>query len=145
VFDLVDRDAERVAELWRALSREGYFDLSSMKPQLEKKYGFVAGCSSHQDRLATIRAVHARSGVLIDPHTADGVKVAAGFVEPGIPMLVLETALPAKFSEIIEEALGMPAPLPPGLENIESLPQRFTVVPCDVASVRAYLTEHAST
>lgn len=145
VFDLVDRDAERVAGLWRALSHEGYFDLSSMKPQLEKKYGFVAGCSSHQDRLATIRAVHARTGVLIDPHTADGVKVAAGFVEPGIPMLVLETALPAKFSEIIEEALGMPAPLPPGLENIESLPQRFTVVPCDVASVRAYLTEHAST
>jgi threonine synthase len=60
-------------------------------------------------------------------------------------MLVLETALPAKFSEMIEEALGMPAPLPPGLENIESLPQRFTVVPCDVASVRAYLTEHVST
>ncbi len=145
VFDLVDRDATRVAELWRALSRDGYFDLSSMKPQLEKKYGFVAGCSSHQDRLTTIRTVHARTGVLIDPHTADGVKVAAGFVEPGIPMLVLETALPAKFSEIIEEALGMPAPLPPGLENIESLPQRFTVVPCDVASVRAYLTDHAST
>jgi len=144
VFDLVGRDSERVAGLWRALSQEGFFDLSSMKPELERRYGFAAGFSTHQDRLTTIRAVHARSGVLIDPHTADGVKVAAGFVEPGIPMLVLETALPAKFSEVIEEALGIPAPLPPGLENIESLPQRFTVLPCDVASVRAYLTEHAS-
>jgi len=87
--------------------------------------------------------VYARTGVLIDPHTADGIKVAASFVEPGIPMLVLETALPAKFSEVIEEALGMPAPLPEGLANLESLPQRFTVLPCDVASVRAYITEHA--
>jgi threonine synthase len=143
VYDLVGRDAERVAGLWRELSREGFFDLSNMKPELERRYGFVAGCSTHQDRLTTIRNVHARLGVLIDPHTADGIKVAASFVEPGIPMLVLETALPAKFSEVIEEALGVPAPLPEGLENLESLPQRFTVLPCDVASVRAYITEHA--
>jgi len=144
VFDLVGRDAERVAGLWRELSREGFFDLSAMRPELERRYGFVAGCSTHQDRLATIRSVHARTGVLIDPHTADGIKVAADFIEPGIPMLVLETALPAKFSEVIEQALGRPAPVPAGLENLESLPQRFTVLPCDVASVRAYITEHAS-
>lgn len=143
VYDLVGRDAERVAGLWRELSREGFFDLSNMKPEFERRYGFVAGCSTHQDRLTTIRDVHARTGVLIDPHTADGIKVAASFVEPGIPMLVLETALPAKFSEVIEEALGVPAPLPEGLENLESLPQRFTVLPCDVASVRAYIIEHA--
>lgn len=143
VLDLVGRDPERVASLWRELSREGSFDLSALKPEFERRYGFVAGCSTHQDRLNTIRAVHARTGVIIDPHTADGVKVAAQHVESGVPMLVLETALPAKFSEIIEEALGMPAPLPMGLENIESLPQRFTVLPCDVASVRAYIMEHA--
>lgn len=144
VYDLVGQDAARVADLWRALSREGFFDLSALKPEFERRYGFVAGCSSHQDRLTTIRAVHARAGVIIDPHTADGVKVAAQYVEPGIPMLVLETALPAKFSEVIEEALGIPAPLPVGLEQLESMPQRFTILPCDVASVRAYITEHAS-
>ena len=143
VLDLVGRDPERVASLWRELSREGFFDLSALKPEFECRYGFVAGCSTHQDRLNTIRSVHARTGVIIDPHTADGVKVAAQHVESGVPMLVLETALPAKFSEIIEEALGMPAPLPAGLEHLESLPQRFTVLPCDVASVRAYIMEHA--
>ena len=143
VFDLVGRDAERVASLWRELSREGSFDLSDLKPEFERRYGLVAGCSTHQDRLTTIRAVYARTGVVIDPHTADGVKVAAQFVEPGIPMLVLETALPAKFSEVIEEALGIPAPLPEGLESLESLPQRFTTLACDVASVRAYMAEHA--
>ena len=144
VFELVSRDPARVAQLWRALSANGYFDLSAYLPEFTERYGFVSGTSTHQDRLATIRQVMTRTGLLIDPHTADGVKVAAPFVEEGVPMLVLETALPAKFSEVIQEALGYPAPLPPGLENLESLPQKVTVLPCDVASVRAYITEHAS-
>ena len=143
VFDLVGRDTKRVAALWRELGEKGYFDLSAYQHEFESTYGFLAGASSHENRLATIRSVMDRTGVLIDPHTADGVKVAAQYVEPGIPMLVLETALPAKFSEVIEEALGQPAPVPMGLENLESLPQRVTVLPCEVEAVRAYITEHA--
>ncbi len=145
VFDLLGRDTARVAALWRELGAKGYFDLSEYQPEFVANYGFLAGASSHENRLATIRSVMDRTGILIDPHTADGVKVAAQFVEPGIPMLVLETALPAKFSEVIEEALGQPAPVPNGLEGLESLPQRVTVLPCDVEAVRAYITEHAST
>jgi threonine synthase len=144
VFDLVGRDAERVAQLWQELAAKGSFDLSAYLPELTERYGFVSGSSTHQDRLSTIRQVMDRTGILIDPHTADGVKVAAPFVEEGVPMLVLETALPAKFSEVIQEALGRPAPVPLGLENLESLPQKVTVLPCDVASVRAYIAEHAS-
>ena len=143
VFDLVGRDAKRVSALWRELSANGYFDLSDYLPEFEATYGFLAGSSSHESRLATIRSVMDRTGVLIDPHTADGVKVAEQYVEPGIPMLVLETALPAKFSEVIEEALGHPAPVPMGLEDLESLPQRVTVLPCDVDAVRAYITQYA--
>jgi threonine synthase len=144
VFDLVGRDAERVAKLWQELGAKGSFDLSAYLPEFTERYGFVSGSSSHQNRLSTIRQVMDRTGILIDPHTADGVKVAAPFVEEGVPMLVLETALPAKFSEVIQEALGRPAPVPLGLENLESLPQKVTVLPCDVASVRAYIAEHAS-
>ncbi len=63
----------------------------------------MSGTSTHADRLATIRAVHERSGTIIDPHTADGVKVAEEFLEDGVPMLVLETAKPEKFGETITE------------------------------------------
>lgn len=143
VFDLVGRDAERVRSLWSELARDGAFDLSGQKQRFESEYGFVAGSSSHADRVATIRRVFDEYGVLIDPHTADGVKVAQQHIEPGVPMLVLETALPAKFTETIQEAIGRPAPLPPGLEDLESRPQKVTVLPCDVASVRAYIMEHA--
>jgi threonine synthase len=144
VFDLVGRDPARVKALWDELTEKGSFDLSSYKPAFESTYGFQAGSSTHHDRLATIRSVMDRTGVLIDPHTADGVKVAAPLVEPDIPMIVLETALPAKFSEVIEEALGHPAPVPAGFEDLESRPQHFTVLPCDVESVRAYIIAHAT-
>ena len=143
VYDLLDGDAARVKALWQKLAIDGYFDLSTYLGRFERDYGFVAGVSSHHNRLATIRRVFDETGVLIDPHTADGVKVAREFAEPGIPMLVLETALPAKFSETIEEALGRPAPRPPGFEDLESRPQRVVELPCDVASVRDYIKEHA--
>ena len=143
IFDLVGRDADRVKALWADMARDGFFDLSALKPQFEAQYGFVSGASTHDDRLATIRSLYDQTGVLVDPHTADGVKVAREHVEPGVPMLVLETALPAKFSETIEAALGRPATPPGNLANLESLPQRVEVMDCDAAAVRRYIEAHA--
>jgi threonine synthase len=143
VFDLLDQDAGRVRACWEELARTGQFDLSDLQPLFESRYGFVAGVSTHADRLATIKSLHERTGVLIDPHTADGVKVAADHVEDGIPMLVLETALPAKFSETIEEAIGRPAPVPAHLQGLAALPQRVQVMDCKVELVREYIKQHA--
>src|SRR5690606_10379400 len=143
VFDLVGQDAAEVRRLWKALGEQGYFDLSSHLPEFEAKYGFVSGASSHADRLATIRRVQEDTGVLIDPHTADGVKVAEAYLEDGIPMLALETALPAKFGETILEATGKPAPVPAHLAGLDSLPQRVDVLPNDAAQVRQYVQERA--
>ncbi|MFW7339953.1 threonine synthase [Pollutimonas sp. H1-120] len=143
VFDLLDQDAGRVRACWEELSRTGQFDLSALQPLFESRYGFVAGVSTHADRLATIKSLHERTGVLIDPHTADGVKVAAEYVEEGIPMLVLETALPAKFSETIQEAIGRPAPVPAHLQDLADLPQRVHVMDCKAELVREYIKQHA--
>jgi threonine synthase len=135
VYDLMGRDPARLKALWDELAAKGSFDLSVHKPRFAE-YGFVSGTSSHADRLATIRTVHAETGVVIDPHTADGVKVAWSFVEDGIPMLVLETALPVKFGATIEESLGFPAPRPDGFDGIEQLPQRVQTVKADVQTVK---------
>ncbi|NYT86605.1 threonine synthase [Pollutimonas harenae] len=143
VFDLLGGDADKVRACWNELAVSGQFDLSDKLPEFETRYGFVAGVSTHADRLNTIRSVQQETGVLIDPHTADGVKVAANYVEPGIPMIVLETALPAKFSETIEAATGKPAPVPAHLQNLASLPQRVVVLDCQVELVRDYISRHA--
>ncbi len=143
IFDLVGRDRAAVAALWRALDGEGYFDLAGT-PYLEemKAYGFVSGTSTHADRLATIRRVYQDYGLMIDTHTADGLKVGLELRQAGIPLVCLETALPVKFAETIREALGRDPDYPPGCEHLVSLPQRFEVMDADAGAVKAYIARH---
>jgi threonine synthase len=142
VFDLVDRDAAKVRALWDTLDTRGEFDLSSLAERIAAT-GFVSGVSTHADRIATIRSVDERYGVTIDPHTADGVCVAERYREPGVPMICLETALPAKFAETIREALGRDPGRPKEFENLESLPQRFEVIEPDAEIVKRNIARSA--
>jgi threonine synthase len=145
IYDLVGRDAARVRQLFGDdLTRRGAFTLSDAEFAGVASYGFVSGASSHADRLATIRATAERSGIVIDPHTADGLKVARQYATSGVPMVVLETALPAKFAETIVEALGREPARPPAFEGIEALPKRFSVMAPDAAAVKAYIAQHAA-
>ncbi len=138
VFDLLGRDGARVKALFGA----GGFELNAQEKAHIADFGFVSGSSRHADRLATIRLCHQRYGQLIDTHTADGLKVALEHRQPGITMLVLETALPAKFAATIREALDIEPPRPAGLENIEALPKRVTVMPVDTGAVKAFIQAH---
>ena len=145
VFDLLGRDAAQTQALFGdALSRSGRFDLGQDPRfgEAASRYGFVSGKSTHADRLATIRQVHARYGVMIDTHTADGVKVAREHLQPGVPMLVLETALPIKFAATLVEALGREPERPARFEGIEALPKRVQVMPADAERVKAYIAQH---
>jgi threonine synthase len=144
VFDLLQRDGARVKALFgTALARDGGFTLAPEEFARIAGFGFSSGRSTHADRLSTIRRTWQQRGVLVDPHTADGLKVALEQREPGVPMVVLETALPAKFAATIREAAGVEPEVPPALRGIEGLPRRFTVLPADAARVRQYIEAHA--
>ncbi len=143
VFDLLGRDGARVAQLFGpALAREGGFQITPDELARIAEFGFVSGKSSHADRLATIRSTWQDHQDMIDTHTADGLKVAYEHLQPGVPMIVLETALPAKFAATIEEALGRQPLRPAALDGIELLPKRFVVMPVDGAQVKAYIEQH---
>ncbi len=144
VHDLVGRDPKVVVDLWRRIDATGEFDLAGT-PYFAKLpgFGFVSARSSHDDRIATIRDVERRYGVVIDPHTADGVKAGLAHREPGVPLVCLETAQPAKFEATIREALGRPPGRPRHLEDLESRPQRFDVIDADVEAVKAYIAQRA--
>jgi threonine synthase len=145
VFDLLGRDAALTKDLFGAqLSQHGQFDLSSNPHFVEAatRYGFASGKSTHANRLATIQDVHQRFGQMIDTHTADGVKVAREHVKAGVPMIVLETALPIKFAATIEEALGQEPSRPAKFNGIEALPKRVHVMKADVAQIKAYIAQH---
>jgi threonine synthase len=145
VFDLLERDAAKTKAIFgEGLSRQGFFDLSADPrfAQAAAAYGFDSGRSTHTDRLRTIQQVFAAYGVMIDTHTADGVKVAKEHLDPQVPMIVLETALPIKFAATIVEALGRQPERPKQFEGIEALPKRVKVMPADVALIKAFITQH---
>ena len=145
VFDLLGRDAALTKDLFGAqISKNGQFDLSANPHFAEAatRYGFASGKSTHANRLATIQDVYKRFGQMIDTHTADGVKVAREHVKAGVPMIVLETALPIKFAATIVEALGQEPNRPAKFEGIEALPKRVHVMKADVAQIKAYIAKH---
>jgi threonine synthase len=142
IWDSVDQDGDKVAWLWRQVDEEGGFDLSTdgAWEKIEEDSGFASGRSTHEDRLKTIRLVKEKYGRVIDPHTADGVKIALRVREARIPMICLETALPAKFDETIFEALGEHAERPERFIEIERLPQRFELMAPDTGDVKKYIS-----
>jgi threonine synthase len=142
IFDLVGRDPAVVAELWAKVDKGQAFDLNAtVHWKKMPNFGFVSGKSTHADRLQTIRMAQGKYGVMLDTHTADGLKVALEHRLPNVPMIVLETAQPAKFEETIREALGTEPVRPADLAGIEQLPQRVEVMAPDVEAIKRYIVE----
>jgi threonine synthase len=143
VADLLRRDGARVAELFGpTLAQQGYFDLS-WTPQfagLRERFGFISGSASHADRLAVIRRWWQDYQILIDPHTANAVHVAETFTIDG-PVIVLETALPFKFADAIEQATGFKPPLPARFAGLEQATEQSVIMPNDLTKVKRWIAK----
>jgi threonine synthase len=142
VFDALGRDAVRSRALFAEVETRRSFSLSETERGWIGGFGFVSGSSSGADRLATIGDTYRRFGEVIDPHTADALKVGREYAEPGTPMIVLETALPAKFSATVQQAIGIDPPRPARFAGIESLPRRFATMPVDLERLKRFIAEN---
>jgi threonine synthase len=144
MFDMIGRDAALLRELWWEVDTRGQFHIGGTPiwPLIQAS-GMVSGSSTHSDRLRTIAMVHERYGLVIDPHTADGMKVALQNRDRSVPMICLETALPVKFAETIVEAIGVQPPRPAAFDGIEARPQRFESMAADVEALKDYIARHA--
>ena len=144
VFHLFNGDAERIAAMWREVDQGRSFDVSQTHEfkGLRERFGIVAGTSTHADRLATIREVYKKTSSLIDTHTADAAKFARTLVKPGVPMIVLETALPVKFAETVKEATGINPPLTADQQAMMALPLRVVQIAPDVERVKVMIASN---
>ncbi len=144
IFDLSGRDSARIRQLWGAVESGGSFDLKTDGLfDRVADFGMASGSSSHANRMDTIRTVYEVYGTMIDPHTADGLKVGLEHREPGVPLVCMETAQPAKFEDAIREALGVEPVRPAELADLETQPQRKHVMDVDVEAVKRYIVEHS--
>ena len=128
--------AARVRQLWDELAAAGEF-------RLPPPFDIVSGRSAHADRIATIRWLYSEFGVMVDPHTADGIKVGLDHAGAGEPLVCLETALPVKFADTLREALGREPERPQAFAGLEQLPQKVEVIEPDAEAVKRYIAAHA--
>jgi threonine synthase len=143
IFDMTSRDAEKVRKLWEEVDNNRAFDISGTQLwEKIRKSHIISGTSNHKARIETIREIHRKYGVLVDPHTADGLKVGFEHREKDIPLVCLETALPAKFSESIVEAVGVEPSRPDGYYNLEDLPQRYVEMDADATEIKTFISSN---
>ncbi len=141
VFDLVQRDAARMKQLWDELGSKDEFSISPEELTRTREL-FLAGSSTHEERLQTIKSINEKYGVLIDPHTADGITTGLRLREAGVPLLCLETALPQKFAATILEAIGKEPEEEARFKSLADLPERFEIFKPDAEALKTYMADH---
>jgi len=144
LFDLYDRDGSKIIGLMAALADHGGFDIPAERLEPVREL-FDARRVDEDETLATIAAVHAETGLLIDPHTAVGVAAGRRLRrDREAPLVTLATAHPAKFPQAVERATGKRSELPPALEGLMEAEERFQVLDRDLAGVQDYIRAHAA-
>ncbi|MGL1935362.1 MAG: threonine synthase [Fibrobacterales bacterium] len=143
VFDLVGRDANKLADFWKDVeSGKGFTLDAATTAEMKERYGFLSQKSTHAERLASIKEVFETYKLEIDTHTADGYHAAKIHRDPKVPMVITETALACKFRESIVEALGTEPHRPEHLKGIEDLPQRSFDIENDIDVLKKFITDN---
>ncbi len=88
--------------------------------------------------VAVIRQMHQDWGYVLDPHTATAFTDMA---PEGTTSIVLSTAHPAKFPDVVKEAIGI-EPTHPTLEALKDKPLERYPQPADVEVIKAFLLAH---
>jgi threonine synthase len=139
LFEAYDRDGEAVGALMGSLAQSRRFVLSAQALSRIRTL-FAAGRADENEVAAAIRAVRRETGRLVDPHSAVGIAVAAKQPrDPAVPMVVLCTAHAAKFPDAVEAACGERPALPEWLSDLNSRPERITVLPVDQLAVERFV------
>jgi threonine synthase len=142
LFEVHDRDASAVRRLMDELAKTGAFGLDA-NPLAAIRADFAAGRADEAETAATIRETYRATNFLADPHSAVGIAVARKNQKPGVPMISLATAHPAKFPDAVRAAARVEPALPAGIGDLLAREERFTVIANDAKRVETFIADHA--
>jgi len=141
IFDISSCNANRILKLMNDLNERGEFIIE--KKELKKiKDSFFSDSLSEEETKSIISEMYKNHGILIDPHTAVGIGVTKKISLKG-NTVILATAHPSKFSDVVMEATGIKPELPENLKNILVEKENYDKLPKDLEKVKNYILERA--
>jgi threonine synthase len=145
LFELKGRNGAAVAAAMQSFRRTGVLPADDQAWRAARGL-FSAYKVDDTQTMETIAQTYARTGVLIDPHTAVAVASAQADIaarDGGAPMIALGCAHPAKFPEAVERATGILPALPPTLGDLFERRERITALPNEIGAVTRFIRSHA--
>ena len=137
LFEVLGRDGAAVRRLMDDL-KNGSFTLDATALSAVRR-DFAAGRADEDETSRTMRDIYEKFGRLIDPHTAVGLSVARRLAQPGVPMITLATAHPAKFPAAVRAATGQEPPLPGAVGDLMVRPEKLTAIANDQGAVERFI------
>jgi threonine synthase len=134
LFDLLGRDGAATAA---AITAPDYHLPPALLPDLQKRFGAYA--VSDLATRQTIRDFYAKTGELLDPHTAVACAAAQRLPPSTSPTICLATAHPAKFPDVVTAETGQIPALPPHLRDLMTKPERRQTFANSFDDIRAYV------
>jgi len=139
LFNVCSSNSNEILRLMNDLNEKGEFTLK--KEHLDKiRANFFAESLSEEETKFVINEVYKKEGILIDPHTAVGMGVA-NKISLEDSTVVLATAHPAKFSEVVMNETNIKPDLPEYLKKILNQKERIETLPKDLNKVKDYILD----
>lgn len=141
LYHLYNENPIRVRAAFEELKIQGRISFSTAEME-QVKADFCSASIDQSGTLETICDFYRETGYLLDPHTAVGVRAALKLLPVDTGRVCLATAHPAKFGEVVEKAVGSPAPAPASIAALSGLATRCELMDADLEQVRAFFIAH---
>ena len=139
IFDVYSCNSNRSLQFINDLNELGQFKLQ--KEELKKiRESFCSESLSEKETKLVINEIYKNQGMLIDPHTAIGIGVMKKISLEG-NTIILATAHPSKFSDIVMKETGVKPKLPENLKNILVKKEKYKKFSKDLKKIQNYILE----
>ena len=137
IYDLNEQSADKTNKIMQEIKIKKKYLIE--KKELNKiKEDFLSESVSEEELLFCIKKVYENYKMIIDPHTAVGLRALEKINLNG-KNAVLSTAHPCKFPEAIQKAINVNSELPSELNYILNEKENFVVIQNNIEKVKEYI------
>ena len=139
LFYKLDQNADKLTEFMKKFSETGRAELRFNSERFDRD--FVAASVSNEETIQTVKKYYETFNYLVDPHTAVGISVAEKVIDADVPLVCLSTAHPAKFNDVMAQALPGVEVTHPSLEVLKGRETRKIVMDADIEAIKSLIKE----